>query len=206
MRIAHLLIALALVGAGNVQAAGNAEAGKKAAETCMGCHAVQGYFNVYPSYKVPKLGGQQAAYIEEALKAYRSGTRQHPTMQANAANLSDQQIADIAAFFSAETQETPAANPPQKATLVELGKEKSASCAACHGADGNSAAPNFPRLAGQHASYLANSLESYKNGKRQNPVMAGMAAALSAEDIEALGAYYSVQTGLSTLAVPEKFQ
>ncbi|HMM76219.1 MAG TPA: c-type cytochrome [Gammaproteobacteria bacterium] len=83
-------------------AEGDAAAGRKAAETCLGCHAVETYFNVYPTYHVPKVGGQSAAYVEAALKAYRDGGRKHATMNANAANLSDQDIANIAAFFASQ--------------------------------------------------------------------------------------------------------
>ncbi len=81
-------------------AEGNAAAGRTVAETCLGCHAVEGYFNVYPTYHVPKVGGQSAAYIEAALKAYRDGSRKHDTMNANAANLNDEDIANIAAYFA----------------------------------------------------------------------------------------------------------
>lgn len=83
-------------------AEGDVTAGRKAAETCLGCHAVEGYFNVYPTYKVPKVGGQSAAYIEAALKAYRDGGRKHDTMNANAANLNDEDIANIAAYFASQ--------------------------------------------------------------------------------------------------------
>ncbi|MGB1885158.1 MAG: c-type cytochrome [Gammaproteobacteria bacterium] len=81
-------------------AEGDAGAGRAKAETCMGCHGVESYFNVYPTYHVPKLGGQSAGYIASALKAYKAGERNHETMRANAENLSDQDIADIAAFLA----------------------------------------------------------------------------------------------------------
>ena len=82
---------------------------------------------------------------------------------------------------------------------LEAGKKKAAEvCAACHGPDGNSPAPAFPKLAGQHASYLAKSLNEYKSGARKDPIMAGMAAALSKEDIENVAAYYASQSGLKT--------
>jgi cytochrome c553 len=81
-------------------AEGDPAAGRLKAETCLGCHAVTGYYNVYPTYHVPKLGGQSAGYIESALKAYRSGTRTHGPMQANASDLSNEDIADIAAFMA----------------------------------------------------------------------------------------------------------
>jgi len=81
---------------------------------------------------------------------------------------------------------------------VAAGKAKSAACAACHGADGNSQIPVNPTLAGQHADYLARALEEYKSGARQNPIMAGMAASLSEQDMQDLAAYFAAQDGLRT--------
>lgn len=86
--------------AATTQAAGDPQAGRDKAATCMGCHGVPSYMNAYPTYHVPRLGGQHAQYIEAALTAYRDGTRKHSTMQAQAASLSDQDIADIAAYFA----------------------------------------------------------------------------------------------------------
>ena len=77
------------------------------------------------------------------------------------------------------------------------GKEKSKTCAACHGADGNSAAADFPRLAGQHYDYLVKALSDYKAGDRKNAIMAPQAANLSKRDIEDLAAYFSQQSGLT---------
>ena len=74
-------------------------AGKVKSETCIGCHAIEGYNNTYPTYKVPKLGGQHADYIISALKSYQNGDRKHQTMHANASGLSDQDIKDIANYF-----------------------------------------------------------------------------------------------------------
>ena len=73
--------------------------GKLKSEACLGCHAIPGYNNVYPTYKVPKLAGQHAEYIVSALKAYQTEDRKHPTMQANAMVLTDQDINDIANYF-----------------------------------------------------------------------------------------------------------
>jgi cytochrome c553 len=81
-------------------AAGDAAAGKTKAFTCMGCHGIPSYYNVYPSYHVPKLGGQHANYIAAALQAYKSGQRRHSTMRAQAINLSEQDMQDLAAFFA----------------------------------------------------------------------------------------------------------
>lgn len=78
------------------------------------------------------------------------------------------------------------------------GKEKSKSCAACHGADGNSAGGEFPRLAGQHYDYLLRTLQDYKSGERKNAIMNGIAATLSTRDMQDLAAFYSRQQGLTT--------
>jgi cytochrome c553 len=98
-RISVGLVVSLLMCSGAAFAEGDPERGRSLAETCMGCHAVKGYYNVYPSYRVPKLGGQNAKYVESALKAYKTGERNHGTMQANADNLSDQDMADIGAFL-----------------------------------------------------------------------------------------------------------
>jgi cytochrome c553 len=79
---------------------------------------------------------------------------------------------------------------------AESGKQKSATCAACHGADGNSAVPDFPRLAGQQPDYLAKALRDYKSGARKNAIMATQVANLTDQDITDLAAYYSAQSGL----------
>ena len=79
------------------------------------------------------------------------------------------------------------------------GKEVSKQCVACHGEDGNSPTPNFPRLAGQYEDYILHTLKSYKNGERKNAIMAGIVAALSEEDMKNVAAYFAQQQGLSTI-------
>ena len=97
----RLIALIALVGSPlSAQAAGDAAAGKVKFDTCMGCHGIPSYTNAYPTYDVPKVGGQPAAYLEAALKAYRSGERPHATMHSQAVSMSDEDIADIAAFLS----------------------------------------------------------------------------------------------------------
>ncbi len=93
-----IAVALALTTAAAF-AEGDAVAGKVKSQTCMGCHGIPNYTNVYPTYHVPRLGGQHAAYIVAALQAYKAGQRDHETMRANAVGLSDQDMADIAAYF-----------------------------------------------------------------------------------------------------------
>ncbi len=79
---------------------GSVENGKQLTYTCQGCHGVTGYKNAYPSYQVPKITGQSAEYLTNALTEYRKGARKHPTMQAQAQSFSEQDIADIAAYLS----------------------------------------------------------------------------------------------------------
>lgn len=100
VRWAPLALAASALCASGAQAAGDAAAGQKKAYTCLGCHAIPNYNNVYPTYRVPRLGGQHPEYIAAALKEYQSGERAHQTMHAQASTLSDQDIADIAAYLA----------------------------------------------------------------------------------------------------------
>jgi cytochrome c553 len=175
---------------GTAQAAGDAAAGKYKFSTCTGCHSIPGYTNAYPTYHVPRLGGQHAEYIITALKAYQAGDRKHPTMHANAFSLSPQDMEDIAAYVT--SFKTPDTSHPITGD-VAAGKKTAATCVACHGADGNSADPNFPRLAGQHEDYLRKALHDYKSGERKNAIMNGMAKPLSDQDQANLAAYYASQ-------------
>ncbi|MDT8437801.1 MAG: cytochrome c [Wenzhouxiangellaceae bacterium] len=81
------------------QSQGDPERGRVLGFTCTGCHGIPMYKNVYPTYTVPKLGGQNQEYLVSALKAYRAGERRHATMQAQASTLSDQDILDITAWL-----------------------------------------------------------------------------------------------------------
>jgi cytochrome c553 len=91
----------------SAHADGDAAAGKKKTTMCQGCHGIPDYKTAFPSvYRVPKLGGQHAGYIVKALQGYKSGERSHPTMRAIAADLSDQDMADLAAYYSADNLKT----------------------------------------------------------------------------------------------------
>jgi cytochrome c553 len=179
-------------------AQGDAERGAKLAYTCQGCHGIEGYRNAYPSYRVPKLGGQKAAYLVAALQGYRDGTREHPTMQAQASSMTDEEMQDLAAYFSSVANETVAAGGSDTA-----GIDAAATCIACHGQNGISVSPNWPTLAGQYEDYLRHALNQYRDGTRKNPVMAQMAAPLSDEDVKVLARYYSGLEGLETTTVVE---
>lgn len=183
--------------AGTLQAAGDPTRGGQLANTCMGCHGITGYRNGYPSYRVPKLGGQKTDYIVAALQAYRSQERAHPTMRAQATTMSDQDMQDIAAFFASEGEAK--AGAPVTGSRIAAGKDKSVICAACHGETGISPTPLWPNLAGQHQDYLAQAVHEYQDGERKHPVMSAQAASLSKDDIRDLAAYFSAQTGLFTV-------
>jgi len=193
--IATLSIACALL-ASPAAAQGNAERGAKLAYTCQGCHGIEGYRNAYPSYRVPKLGGQKAAYLVAALQGYRDGSREHPTMQAQASSMSDEDMQDLAAYFSSVANETVAAGGSETA-----GIEAASTCVACHGQNGISVSPNWPTLAGQYEDYLRHALNQYRDGTRKNAVMAQMAAPLTDEDVKLLASYYASLKGLETTVV-----
>lgn len=195
MNRAALIIGLALAGllaTPSALAAGDPEAGRIKAETCIGCHGIPNYTNTYPTYNVPKIGGQHAERIVAALQAYQSGARQHPTMSAQAASLSDEDIQDIAAYLSGiEGGES----EPDRGGDVEAGKQKAETCAACHTVDGQSPNPMYPILASQYADYLVHALRSYKTGQRKDPIMSTLAAPLTDEDIKDLAAWFASQEG-----------
>ncbi|MGA8204036.1 MAG: c-type cytochrome [Woeseiaceae bacterium] len=174
-------------------AEGNAERGKPLAYTCFGCHGIEGYRNAYPSYRVPKLGGQKAAYITVALKDYRDGNRSHPTMHAQASSFTDQQIEDIAAYMATLGNATVENGGSAGASLTAA-----QTCAACHGQNGIAVSPNWPTLAGQYEDYLVTALHRYRDGERTNPVMQPIASQLSDADITQLARYFSGLEGLET--------
>lgn len=179
-------------------AAGDVAAGKAGAATCMGCHGAPGLRNAYPAFRVPKLGGQQEQYLVVALKAYQSGERSHPTMQAQAGSMSDAEINNISAYLStlAGSAKTELGDGDPTA-----GAAKAQACFACHGPGGaKPIAPMYPILAGQYPDYLEHSLADYKSGARNNAIMKGFAAALSAQDIEDISAYFGSQA--SPLSTP----
>jgi cytochrome c553 len=172
--------------------------GKAISYTCLGCHGVDGYRNAYPNYSVPKLVGQHPEYLVAALQEYKGDQRSHVTMHSQASELSDQDMADIAAYFAGNVlQPAPApANAPTAPAAVAV-------CAACHGPTGISVVPNYPNLAGQHADYLKREIAEYKDGGRKNAIMSAMAATIKDSDVEALADYFSgMRPSLGTLRRP----
>lgn len=169
------------------------ERGEALAYTCLGCHGIDRYRNAYPSYHVPKLGGQKEPYMVAAIAGYRDGSRAHPTMTAQAQSLSDQDIADIVAYLATLGTETVDAGGSDAVSF-----EKAQTCVACHGANGISVSPTWPTLAGQHEDYIVHSLTQYRDGTRNDAVMMPMAVGLSDADIKMLARYYADMEGLET--------
>ncbi len=178
-------------------AEGDPEAGRELGYTCLGCHGIEGYRNAYPSFRVPRLGGQKAGYLVIALQGYRSGDRPHPTMRAQATSLSDQQIEDVSAYLATLGNDTVSAGGSQ----VESVPPVAAACVACHGQNGISVSAQWPTLAGQQESYLEHALKGYKSGARANAIMGAQAALIDEKDISLLARYFARLNGLETTQV-----
>lgn len=191
--IAATLIIATVIFSQPALAEGDLEVGKGLAYTCFGCHGIDGYRNAYPSYRVPKLGGQKAAYLIAALNGYRQNTRQHPTMTGQASSLSDQDIEDVAVYLASLGGDTVAAGGSKDVSF-----DKAQACTACHGNNGISVNAMWPTLAGQHEDYLVRALTSYRNGTRTDPVMSVQAGLIAAGDVEVLARYFASLEGLET--------
>lgn len=196
----RLVIAtIAVIFSTQTLAEGDAARGKVLGDTCKGCHAVDSYTNVYPTYHVPRIAGQSEAYLAAALTLYRDGNRDHPTMTAQAGSFSDQDILDVAAYLAADAPQPDAAAAPKGEAPAAA-----AVCAACHGAAGVSPIPTNPNLAGQHLSYLQEAVKQYKGGKRRGPNAIAMQAqvnAVSEDDLKAILKFYASQDGVTKLSM-----
>lgn len=176
-------------------AAGSKEAGQAKSVTCMACHGADGNS---PNPEWPNIAGQHAGYIEQQLKLFRSGERQNALMSPMAMILSDEDIADLAAYFSSQTVRGGEAEPSKVAAGQQMYRAGNASnnlmaCTACHGPTGRgNPLANYPALQGQHAVYVATQLRAYRAGERgtdQNQMMRNVAALLSDEEIDAVASF-----------------
>ena len=189
----------------------DAKAGEKKMQMCAGCHNLPGYQASFPEiYKVPKIAGQNAKYIVSALNAYKKGERKHPSMRAIAGSLSDQDMADVAAFY--EQLEKGAAAPAAPAEApADIDKLLTkANCESCHGKNFSTPIdPSYPKLAGQYADYLYVALKAYQTDHnprvgRSNAIMMGMARPFTHAEIKSLSGYLSSLPGeLKTVQLPE---
>ncbi len=184
-----------------VQAAGDAGAGEEKSMACQGCHGADGNS---PAGMWPSLAGQAEKYLVKQINDFKSGARTNETMESMVADLSNQDIADISAYFASKKATSSGTHDDEG--LIILGKKiykggnndsRLMACAGCHGpnAEGNGPA-NFPRLGGQQAEYLLVQLESFSNSSRTNDMAAMMqniAARMSQKEMEAVAAYLATQ-------------
>ena len=184
---------------------GDVKAGEKKIAMCIGCHGIVGYQASFPEiHKVPMISGQSGAYISSALDAYRKGDRKHPTMRGIADSLTDQDIADVSAYYSqhgtAGAAELPA--KPKREPSVQVAELlKKGACVSCHGDNfAKPIDPSYPHIAGQHADYLFVALKSYTvEGNnvigRSNGIMAGIAKQYTPAEMRAIAKYLSTVKG-----------
>lgn len=194
-KLLTLALVLAAAATLQVQADGNADAGKGKAAVCGACHGADGNSS---GAQFPKLAGQNASYIEAQLNNFKSGKRENPIMSGQAKGLSDQDIQDLAAYFSSQTVqvgEAEAGQVKQGESLYRNGNkaENVPACSACHSPDGSG---NFlmkvPALRGQHAAYVVAQLQNYASGARAtdpNKMMETVAARLSPAEMQAVASY-----------------
>ncbi len=196
-----------------------APAGAKSVEAkvavCIGCHGIKGYQASFPEvYKVPMISGQSAKYIAAALAAYKAGDRKHPTMRGISESLTDQDVADIAAFYAGhgnggkQLADKPSREPnAQVAALLQK-----AACASCHGANFSKPIdPSYPKISGQHADYLFVALKAYKTENnpavgRNNGVMSAIAKQYSNAELKALANYMASLEGELITKPQSKFR
>ncbi|MBU3058670.1 MULTISPECIES: c-type cytochrome [Pseudomonas] len=192
--LVSLLLTLGITGMAH--AAGDAAAGQGKVAVCGACHGMDGNS---PAPNFPKLAGQGERYLLKQLNDIKSGNRVVVEMTGLLDNLSEQDLADIAAYFASQKMSVGAADPK----LVERGEalfrggkleEGMPACTGCHSPDGSgNAQAGFPHLGGQHAQYVAKQLTNFREGDRTNDgdtmMMRAIAAKLSNKDIEAVSSY-----------------
>ncbi len=189
----------------------------KAAETkiamCIGCHGIPGYQTSFPEvYRVPKISGQNAKYIAAALTAYKKGERKHQTMRGIADTLSEQDIADVAAYYEQHGKTEAVTAAPTAANEKVTALLQKGACVSCHGANFTQPLdPSYPKIAGQHKDYLYVALKSYKvenqsTWGRSNGIMGGIAKQYSNAELKALAQYIADQQGELKTIPQSKFR
>jgi cytochrome c553 len=193
--VATLSLVAALGCSANAFAAGSVEAGQAKSATCMACHGMDGN-SLAPEW--PNLASQHPVYIERQLKAFKAGERQNDLMSPMAMILTDEDVADLAAYFSSQKVRGGETDPAKLALGQRVYRAGNVQkgvmpCAGCHGPDGlGNPLAGYALIQGQHSVYVANQLRAYKAGTRKtdpNQMMRNMAAQLSDEEIEAVASY-----------------
>ncbi len=175
---------------------GDAKAAEQKIAMCIGCHGIQGYQASFPEvYRVPMISGQNAKYIVSALNAYQKGERKHPTMRGISASLSEQDMADLGAYYEQHGKTQPVTKTPKAPDAKVAALLQKGACISCHGDNFNKPIdPSYPKLAGQHKDFLYVALKSYKTENlstwgRNNGVMGGIAKQFSNAELKAMSAY-----------------
>jgi cytochrome c553 len=212
--IASITLALLLsVVALASQAAGDAAQGATKAAMCIGCHGIKGYQSSFPEvHRVPMISGQNAGYITAALQAYAKGERKHPTMRGIALSLSEQDMADLAAFYAGHATKAAPETVPEPSPAVKALLDKGA-CISCHGANfSKGVSADYPKLAGQHADYLYVALKSYQADPRLayvgrgNAIMQAQVKSFSPAELKQIARYLATLPGEMTTVPQSKFR
>ena len=192
---------------------GDAKAAEAKIAMCIGCHGIPGYQSSFPEvYRVPKISGQNAKYIAAALTAYKKGERKHQTMRGIADTLSDQDIADVAAYYEQHGKTEAVTAAPKAANEKVTALLQKGACVSCHGANFTQPLdPSYPKIAGQHKDYLFVALKSYKvenqsTWGRSNGIMGGIAKQYSNAELKALAQYIADQQGELKTSPQSKFR
>jgi cytochrome c553 len=211
-----IALAVSCVTAVSVQAQevkGDVKAAEQKIAMCIGCHGIKGYQASFPEvYKVPMISGQNAKYIVNALNAYKKGERKHPTMRGIAESLSDQDMADVAAYYEQHGKTDAAVPAPAAADAKVAALLQKGACVSCHGDNFSKPVdPGYPKIAGQHKDYLFVALKSYKvenqaTWGRSNGVMGGIAKQFSNAELKALANYVGNQPGELHTVPQSKFR
>lgn len=196
---------LALAGVATTAQAQDVKRGEQRAAQCIGCHGIAGYQASFPEiHKVPKISGQTAEYIVASLQAYAKGERKHPTMRGVAGMLTEEEMADLGAFYAQHgaSMIKPVADTPARAPSAQVQAllEKGA-CASCHGVNfSKPISPAYPKIAGQHADYLyvalrAYSIEGNPQVGRSNGIMSAQVKPFTRAELKAMADYLASLPG-----------
>lgn len=209
-------LAVASVTAVSVQAQeikGDAKAAEQKIAMCIGCHGIKGYQASFPEvYRVPMISGQNAKYIASALNAYKKGDRKHPTMRGIADSLSDQDIADLSAYYEQHGKTEAVAAAPKAPDAKVAALLQKGACISCHGDNFSKPVdPSYPKIAGQHKDFLFVALKSYKvenqsTWGRSNGVMGGIAKQFSNAELKAIANYIGTIDGDLKVVPQSKFR
>jgi cytochrome c553 len=192
---------------------GDAKAAEQKIAMCIGCHGIKGYQASFPEvYRVPMISGQSGKYIVSSLIAYQKGERKHPTMRGIAASLTEQDMADLGAYYEQHgkteaVSKAPAAPDAKVAALLQKG-----ACISCHGDNFSKPIdPSYPKIAGQHKDFLYVALKSYKSENqatwgRNNGVMGGIAKQYSSAELKALANYIGSLDGEVKVVPQSRFR